>query len=68
MSFSWADPHFSTLFALREEERLAARLAALLRERAPEGELADVVWGRAAWSSVFEGEALVERLDHRRQL
>ena len=34
VSFSWIDPHFAVLQAHREEERLAERLAARLRERA----------------------------------
>ncbi len=34
MSYSWVDPHFAVLYARREEERLAERLAARLRERA----------------------------------
>jgi hypothetical protein len=34
VSFSWLDPHFAVLYARREEERLAERLAARLRERA----------------------------------
>ena len=34
MSYSWVDPHFAALYARREEERLAERLATRLRERA----------------------------------
>lgn len=34
MSFSWVDPHFTALFAQREEERVADRLTRRLRERA----------------------------------
>lgn len=34
MSFSWVDPHFSALYARREDARLTERLAAELRERA----------------------------------
>ena len=34
MSYSWVDPHFAALYARREEERLAERLASCLRERA----------------------------------
>jgi hypothetical protein len=34
VSFSWIDPHFAALYVRREEERLAERLAARLRERA----------------------------------
>lgn len=33
MSFSWVDPHFATLFAQREEDKLADRLTRRLRER-----------------------------------
>ena len=33
MSYSWVDPHFAALYARREEERLAERLATRLRER-----------------------------------
>ncbi len=34
MSFSWVDPHFAALYARREEERLAERLATRMREPA----------------------------------
>jgi hypothetical protein len=34
VSFSWVDPHFAALYARREEERLAERLAARMPERA----------------------------------
>jgi hypothetical protein len=34
VSFSWVDPHFTVLYARREEERLAERLMTRLRERA----------------------------------
>ena len=34
MSFSWVDPHFTVLYARREEERLAERLLTRLRDRA----------------------------------
>ena len=34
MSFSWVDPHFAALYARREEERLAERLATRMRELA----------------------------------
>ncbi len=34
MSYSWVDPHFAALYARREEERLAERLAARVRVRA----------------------------------
>lgn len=48
---------------------MKARLAARLRERAPEAEpFADVVWGRSAWSVVFEDERLLWGLDLRRQI
>ena len=33
MSFSWHDPHFEALYVRRQEERLAEKLAARLRER-----------------------------------
>jgi hypothetical protein len=33
VSFSWFDPHFEALFVRRQEERLAEKLAARLRER-----------------------------------
>ena len=33
MSYSWVDPHFAALYARREEERLAERLATRVRER-----------------------------------
>jgi hypothetical protein len=33
VSFSWVDPHFTVLYARREEERLAERLMTRLRER-----------------------------------
>ena len=34
MSYSWVDPHFTVLYARREEERLAERLMTRLRDRA----------------------------------
>ena len=34
MSYSWVDPHFAALYARREEERLAERLGARMRELA----------------------------------
>lgn len=34
MSYSWVDPHFAALYARREEERLAERLEARLRDLA----------------------------------
>lgn len=34
MSYSWVDPHFAALYARREEERLAERLATRLCELA----------------------------------
>jgi hypothetical protein len=34
VSYSWVDPHFAALYARREEERLAERLAARLRDLA----------------------------------
>ena len=33
VSFSWVDPHFTALYARREEERLAERLLTRLRDR-----------------------------------
>jgi hypothetical protein len=35
VSYSWFDPHFHGLYARRQEERLAEKLAARLRERTP---------------------------------
>ncbi len=69
MSYSWVDPHTVSLFARREEDRMTARLAARLRERAPDGApLPGVVWGHAAWSAAFEDERLLRAGDPRRQL
>jgi hypothetical protein len=34
VSYSWVDPHFAALYARREEERLAERLATRMRDRA----------------------------------
>jgi len=34
VSYSWVDPHFAALYARREEERLAERLATRVRELA----------------------------------
>ncbi len=69
MSYSWVDPHTVSLFARREDERMQARLAARLQERAPDGEsLPGVVWGHAAWSAAFEDERLLGGLELRRQL
>lgn len=50
MSFSWVDPHFSALYARREEERLAERLMIRLRERsASEPEPGATFWREAGW-------------------
>lgn len=69
MSYSWVDPHTFSLFARREEERMTARLAARLRERAPDdGPLPGVVWGHAAWSAAFEDERLLKAVEPHRQL
>ena len=56
MSFSWVDPHFTTLFARREEERLAERLVLRLRERAgSEPSPGAIFWREASW---IENDAL----------
>ena len=50
MSYSWVDPHFAALYARREEERLAERLVARLRERsACEPSQDTVQWRDAGW-------------------
>lgn len=46
MSFSWVDPHFAALYARREEERLAERLAAVLRARADSAPPLEGAWRR----------------------
>jgi hypothetical protein len=59
VSYSWVDPHFATLYARREEERLSDRLAAKLRERAerevylPPPPVQPMSW--------FEQESLIRR-------
>lgn len=69
MSYSWVDPHTVSLFARREEERMTARLAARLQERAPDdASLPGVVWGHAAWSAGFEDERLLGAVEPRRQI
>ena len=50
MSFSWVDPHFTVLYARREEERLAERLVARLRERSACEPLPGAIfWREASW-------------------
>jgi hypothetical protein len=50
VSYSWVDPHFAALYARREEERLAERLATRLRERvACEPSLETTNWRRPGW-------------------
>ena len=51
MSYSWVDPHFAVLYARREEERLAERLAARVRALAAcEPAPGAVVWRGPAWA------------------
>ena len=50
MSFSWVDPHFAALYARREEERLAERLASRLRDLAAcEPDLDATAWRGPGW-------------------
>ena len=57
MSYSWVDPHFAALYARREEERLAERLVARMRERpAREPSLHAISWREAGW---LENDAVV---------
>ena len=50
MSFSWVDPHFTALYARREEERLAERLMTRLRERsACEPSPGAIFWREPGW-------------------
>ena len=50
MSYSWVDPHFAALYARREEERLAERLASRLRELAAcEPDLDATNWRGPGW-------------------
>jgi hypothetical protein len=57
VSYSWTDPHFAALYARREEERLAERLVARLRERsAREPSLHPISWRDAGWC---ENDAVV---------
>jgi hypothetical protein len=50
VSYSWVDPHFAALYARREEERLAERLASRLRVLAAcEPDLDAVCWRGPAW-------------------
>ncbi len=58
MSYSWVDPHFSALYARREEQRFTDKLLAEARareERLPE--LGQIVWRRSGW---LEGKLPVE--------
>lgn len=50
MSFSWVDPHFAALYARREEERLAERLVARMRELAAcEPDPNAIFWREPGW-------------------
>lgn len=50
MSYSWVDPHFASLYARREEQRLADRLLADAVERAERlPELGEIAWRNAGW-------------------
>jgi hypothetical protein len=50
VSCSWADPHFASLYARREEQRLAERLLVEARKRAERlPELDEVAWRRSGW-------------------
>ena len=50
MSYSWVDPHFAALYARREEERLAERLTARMRELAAcEPDPDAIVWREPGW-------------------
>lgn len=55
MSFSWVDPHFTTLYVQREDARILERLAEKLRERATREEWVPPVPVRAL--SWFEQES-----------
>lgn len=51
MSYSWVDPHFAALYARREEERLAERLAARMRALAAcEPVPGTVTWRGPGWA------------------
>jgi len=59
VSYSWVDPHFAVLYARREEERLAERLATRLRALAAcEPDLDAVCWRGPGW---MEQDAVVTR-------
>jgi hypothetical protein len=59
VSYSWVDPHFAALYARREEERLAERLASRLRALAAcEPDLDAVCWRGPGW---MEQDAAVVR-------
>jgi hypothetical protein len=50
VSYSWVDPHFTVLYARREEERLAERLMTRLRERAAcEPSAGAIFWREPGW-------------------
>lgn len=50
MSFSWVDPHFAVLYARREEERLAERLATRARTPAAcEPDPDAIAWREPGW-------------------
>jgi hypothetical protein len=57
VSYSWCDPHFTALYARREEERLADRLVTRLRERsACEPSPNSIFWREPGW---MEQDALI---------
>ena len=50
MSYSWVDPHFAALYARREDDRLAERLATRLRVLAAcEPDIDSVAWRLPGW-------------------
>jgi hypothetical protein len=50
VSYSWVDPHFTVLYARREEERLAERLMTRLRDRpACEPSFGSTCWREPGW-------------------
>jgi hypothetical protein len=53
VSYSWVDPHFSALYARREEQRLTEKLldeARARQARLPELDGGgEIVWRRSSW-------------------
>jgi hypothetical protein len=50
VSYSWVDPHFASLYARREDQRLAERLLIEARDRSLRlPELGETTWRNSGW-------------------